>query len=178
MNMTTRPAHLSLIVPGEPVRLPERPRPLIGKQGRRRLPFKAGVAAVLERRDLFDAIERIGALAPGAPLSFLAVRVSALEEATPTEVDLTLRLLAGRLSALTRATDHVGRMGIASFGVILQGTGVTAASAVAARLAHHLNVAARAVDPALKVTVGAATGTGLNWSTLPVAATNSLPDAG
>jgi hypothetical protein len=46
---------------------------------------------------------------------------------------------------------------------------VTAAAAVAARLTHHLN-RLEELHPAVCVTVSAATGTGLNAETLPIAA--------
>lgn len=133
-------------------------------------------AAVLDRKGLFDTIERIGTVAPTAPLSFLVVNVEDLAALRRDDAQLLMRLICGRVRALTRATDAVGRMGSASLGVLLQGTGATAAGAVAARLSHHLSQVIRNVDPTLSVCVSAATGTGINWDTLPVAATQTLPD--
>jgi GGDEF domain-containing protein len=101
---------------------------------------------VATRNALLDRLEAMGQLAPNAPLSF-----------------------AERLRELTRGTDIVGRLTGTTFGIALQGTGVTAAGAVAARLTHHLNRLAE-LGPAVCVTVSAATGIGLNAETLPVAA--------
>jgi GGDEF domain-containing protein len=98
------------------------------------------------------------------PLSFLAVHVETEEPGGG-----HLRAVAARLRELTRSTDAVGRVEEAVFGVVLQGTGVTAAGAVAARLAHHLNRLPGA-GRTFAVAVSAATGTGINAATLPEAA--------
>jgi GGDEF domain-containing protein len=166
------PAYLTLIPGG----FAARPVPLAERGVGRRSP--ANGAVVLDRPELFQAVERIGRLAPNAPLSFLVVRVAGLADLDHDQEQLAMRLVAGRVRAMTRATDVVGRMGGASLGVLLQGTGLTAAGATAARLSYHVSSAARAISPALDIRVSAATGTGLNWNTLPVAAANSLPDCG
>lgn len=155
-----------------------RPLPLTGRQGQRRAALKQGATDVLDRRELFETVERVGEIAPAAPLSFLVVTVDGLAELARDEATLTMRLVSGRVRSLTRAVDAVGRMGEASLGVLLQGTGVTAAGAVAARLSHHISQVVRGLNPQLGVHVTAATGTGANWPTLPVAATPTLPDCG
>ena len=108
----------------------------------------------------------MGQLAPNAPLSFLVVKVSGLRHA---DGDVQLRHVAARVRELVRATDTIGRLTGTAFGIALQGTGVTAAGAVAARLTHHLNRMEQ-LHPAVCVTVSAATGTGVNAETLPIAA--------
>jgi GGDEF domain-containing protein len=153
-----------------------RPVPLTGHRAQAANGPASQATAVLDAADLEDTIERIGSLAPNAPLSFLVVRVDDLTPLGGDEAQLLMRLVSGRLRSLVRATDMVGRMGSASFGVLLQGTGTTAAGAVAARLSHHLSQVVRAANSALSVRVSAATGTGVNWNTLPVAACEGLPD--
>jgi diguanylate cyclase (GGDEF)-like protein len=113
-----------------------------------------------------DQLETMGQLAPNAPLSFLVVKVAGLRH---TDGDSQLRHVAARVRELVRATDTIGRLTGTAFGVALQGTGVTAAGAVAARLTHHLN-RMEELHPAVCVTVSAATGTGVNAETLPIAA--------
>jgi GGDEF domain-containing protein len=136
------------------------------------------VVRVLDRRGLLESVERLGKIAPEAPLSFLIVIVDGLDAIGEVEADLTMRLVAGRLRSLTRATDAVGKLSGSAFGVLLQGTGSTAAGAVAARLSYHVGNVLRGIHAELGVRVTAATGTGVNWPTLPVAAAESLPDAG
>jgi hypothetical protein len=133
---------------------------------------------VLGRGELFETVERVGKIAPDAPLSFLVLVVDGLADLPPVESELTAHLVAGRIISLTRSVDTVGRMGEASFGVLLQGTGSTAAGAVAARLSYHVSQALHGLSAELGVRVSAATGTGTNWATLPVAATPALPDCG
>jgi GGDEF domain-containing protein len=135
-------------------------------------------SSVLDRRQLFETVERVGRVAPRAPLSFLVVVVDGLAELPRQESELTAHLVAGRITSLTRAVDTVGRMGDAAFGVLLQGTGATAAGAVAARLSYHVSQALHGLNAELGVRVSAATGTGANWATLPVAAAPTLPDCG
>ena len=118
------------------------------------------------RQALLSRLEDMGQLAPHEPLSFVVVKLGGLKN---TEDDAGLRLVAARVRELTRGTDIVGRLTGTTFGIALQGTGATAAGAVAARLAHHLNRIAE-LDAAICITVSAATGTGLNAETLPVAA--------
>ena len=170
MNTQRFPAYLTLMSGS---RVP-RPLPLTGP----RRTSTAGKGAVLDRRELFATVERIGELAPTAPLSFLVITVEGMGDLGREESQLLMRLVAGRIRSVTRATDAVGRMGAAGFGVVLQGTGTTAASAVAARLSYHLAQIVHGVDGNLSVQVSAATGTGINWSTLPIAAMSSLPDCG
>lgn len=119
--------------------------------------------------ELLARLETAGDLAPGAPLSFLVVRVAGAHSSGD---DDQLRRIGNRVADLVRGTDLVGRIAGNMFGVVLQGTGVVAASAVAARLTHHLN---RLPDlsPALCITVSAATGTGMNAGTLAEAAMES-----
>lgn len=121
---------------------------------------------VATRQALLDRLEAMGQLAPNAPLSFVVVKVSGLGRGAG---EAPLRKIASRVKDLTRGTDMVGRLTGTTFGIALQSTGVTAAGAVAARLTHHLNRISE-LNPAICVTVSAATGTGLNADTLPVAA--------
>lgn len=172
MNTQPFPANLRLIG----TRLASRPVPLTGYRAHAGDGPASQASAVLDAEDLEDTIQRIGGLAPNAPLSFLVVRVDDLVPLGRDEAQLLMRLVAGRLRSLVRATDMVGAMGSASFGVLLQGTGATAAGAVAARLSHHLSQVVRNANSALSVRVTAATGTGVNWNTLPVAACEGLPD--
>jgi GGDEF domain-containing protein len=127
-----------------------------------------GATGVVTRNALLSRLEEMGELAPTAPLSFVVVKVSGLAQAG----DEALKPIAARVRELIRATDVVGRLTGTTFGVALQGTGATAAGAVAARLAHHLNRIAE-LHPAVCITVSAATGTGVNAEMLPVAAMDS-----
>jgi GGDEF domain-containing protein len=174
MSTHNPPMHLRL-VSGH---VGARPLPLTERQAHRRTALKRGVAGVLDRHELFDTCERVGEVAPTAPLSFLVVTIDGLATLSHDERTLTMRLVSGRVRALTRALDAVGRMGDAALGVLLQGTGATAAGAVAARMSYHVSQALHVVDAELGVRVSAATGTGANWATLPIAATPSLPDCG
>lgn len=72
----------------------------------------------------------------------------------------------------------MGRFTGASFGIVLQGTGATAAAAVAARLGWRLNQLVAGFRAPVQVAVYAATGTGLNAETLPVAAIETCEDCG
>ncbi|MFN8617269.1 MAG: diguanylate cyclase [Dehalococcoidia bacterium] len=118
------------------------------------------------RDELLGRLEAIGEIAPDAPLSFLVVNVVG---ACHGDHDDQLRRIANRMTDLVRGTDLAGRMNGHVFGIVLQGTGVVAAGAVAARLTHHLNRIAE-LSPSLCITVSAATGTGMNAGTLAVAA--------
>ena len=115
---------------------------------------------------LLDRLDDMGRLAPRAPLSFLVVKVSGLGQC---DTDDSLKQIADRIRELSRATDVVGRLTGTTFGIALQSTGVTAAGAVAARLTHHLNRLAE-LSSSICITVSAATGTGINAETLPIAA--------
>lgn len=140
-------------------------------------PFRSGTAVeanreidpatgLATRQALLDRLETLGELAPNAPLSFLVVKTSGRGRG---DSDAVLRTVAARINELTRSTDMVGRLTGTSFGVVLQGTGVVAAGAVAARLTHHLNRLAE-LSPSVCITVSAATGVGLNAEMLPIAA--------
>jgi GGDEF domain-containing protein len=127
---------------------------------------------VATRRALVERLAMMGDLAPRAPLSFLVVHVEAAREDAETAAP-PFAAVATRIRELTRATDCIGRLRDGSFGVVLQGTGVTAAGAVAARLSHHLNRLPD-VTPRYAVSISAATGTGANALTLPSAAMDAF----
>lgn len=136
-----------------------------------------GEFGVASRHALLLRLDTIGELAPAAPLSFLMVKVIGLgdfdRECGEEGSDEVLRRVASTILGVTRATDMVGRMSGTGFGIVLQGTGCVGAGAVAARLAHHLGKAVQAL-PALRIEVAAATGTGINAETLPLAALDSF----
>lgn len=131
------------------------------------------------KQALLDQLDVIGSLAPQAPLSFVVVRVEGLKElnhqSDARAGEAILRDVATRMRQLTRATDTMGRLSGSSFGLVLQGTGATAAGAVAARLSHHLNQIIVG-SPPVEVRVSAATGRGLNAGVLPGAALDSLEE--
>ncbi len=133
---------------------------------------KDPVTGAATREALLARLEMVGSLAPAMPLSFVAVHL----EGGESERAELLRAVAGRVRELTRPTDAVGRLDHETIGVVLQGTGATAAGPVAARLAHHLNHMAGA-PRGFSVTVSAATGTGVNAATLPAAALDSFAGA-
>ena len=161
MSVSQFPAHLRLIGNGTPV---SKPVSIVRDVAPAYdLDASTGVA---KRGALLDQLETMGQLAPNAPLSFLVVKVSGLAK---TEGDAQLRQVASRIRELLRATDTLGRLTGTAFGIALQGTGVTAAGAVGARLTHHLN-RMQGLSPAICITVSAATGTGVNAETLPIAA--------
>ncbi|GIW17584.1 hypothetical protein [Tepidiforma sp.] len=128
---------------------------------------------LLSRVDLLHHLDAVAGLAGSAPLSFLAVRVTGLEEVERDRGDVGVRFVVRgvgeALNGLCRGTDIAGELGPASFGVILQGAGATAAAATAARLTHHLNRLAF-LPPCCSVLVGAATGTGMHGRRLAWAA--------
>ena len=128
---------------------------------------------VASRQALMDRLTTVGELAPKAPLSFVAVRIEDADELSAAQHVALQKAVAVRLRELTRATDMVGRVDEDAFGVVLQGTGATAAGAVASRLAHHLNRLAELPRTAA-VIVSAATGTGVNAETLAIAALDSF----
>ena len=130
-------------------------------------------AVVASRQALMERLVTVGELAPGAPLSFVAVRIEDAEDLAPRERQKLRDSVANRLRELTRATDMVGRAEDDAFGVVLQGTGATAAGAVASRMAHHLNRLPELPRNAA-VIVSAATGTGTNAQTLAAAALDSF----
>lgn len=136
---------------------------------------------VASRRGLLDRLELVAGIAPTAPLSFVVVKVYGLGELNAdfgrSAGDEALRTIADELRTLTRPTDVVGRMTATTFGVVLQGTGATAAAAVQARLQHRLCQLAVVSHP-IEIGVSAATGIGLNAETLPLAAMDSFEDCG
>ena len=161
MSISRFPAHLRLMVApafenGAPAKTA---RPMVALDG---------ATGVVTRTALLARLEEMGELAPTAPLSFVVVKVSGLAQAG----EDALQPIAARVRELIRATDVVGRLTGTTFGVALQGTGATAAGAVAARLTHHLNRISE-LHPAVCITVSAATGTGLNAEVLPAAAMDS-----
>lgn len=164
MAVTRFPSHLRLIGPGTmaatPGSTPTRIHPELLPEGER-----DPLTGAATREALLARLEMVGSLAPAMPLSFVAVHL----EGGESERAELLCAVAGRMRELTRATDGVGRLDHETLGVVLQGTGVTAAGAVAARLAHHLNRLPGAPKE-FCVTVSAATGTGINAGTLPHAA--------
>jgi hypothetical protein len=132
---------------------------------------------IVARETLLKRLCLIGSLAPTAQLSFVVARVQGLDALAWQPAAESLQTFADRVMGLTRATDVVGRYTDSSFGVVLQGTGPSAASAVAARLQYHLGQLAEATRP-LSVVVAVATGTGVNARALPEAVLDSLRDCG
>ena len=134
---------------------------------------------VASSRGLMERLHLVGSIAPTSPLSFLAVKVDglrALNEASGWEAgDEALKAIAEELQSLSRATDLVGRLAGAVFGVVLQGTGATAASAVAARLSFRVNQTLGPSSP-VGVRISAASGTGVHCETLVIAAMDSFGD--
>ncbi len=145
-------------------------------------PCREPRAMVVARHQLLERLDLVGELAPNAPLSFLIVQVRGLDTLRERGCGLTqgsvMSAVARRVRELTRATDHVGRFTATSMGVVLQGAGAAAASAVAARITFHLSHGLATIAPGLDVSVHAATGTGLNADILPVAALDSGYDEG
>jgi len=84
--------------------------------------------------------------------------------------------LAVRAQEFLRPTDALGAWTGTSLGVVLQGSGPAAASAVASRLAFHMNQHLAQETPGYQVAVYAASGRGFNASVLPEAALESLDD--
>jgi GGDEF domain-containing protein len=175
------PAHLRLIGPA-PTRI-ETDRRSGAHCGV--VPFRArprerlDEAGVLRRNTLLSRLTMVGGLGEDAPLSFVAVRVCGLGELHERRgwvaCEEVLRSVANGLGGLVRATDTVGRLNASTFGVVLQGTGATAAASVAARLTYRLNRLPE-ILPSVEVRVGAATGTGENVDTLAIAAVDSFDD--
>ncbi len=177
MTLAQLPAHLRLIVPARS------PAKAASRDTRTRAERLFGsferdpLCQVATRRALFEHLERVGALAPSSPLSLVVVKVNGLAALNRDEGwrrgDDLLEQIAGRIRSFTRTTDVVGRLTGSSFGLVLQGTGATAAGAVASRLAFQLHRPS-IVPPPAGVTVSVATGSGINAETLPMAALDSL----
>lgn len=134
---------------------------------------------LMARDVLLERLAVVGELAPDAPLSFVVLKVYGLgdlnRELGWRACETVLGAVAGELRELTRATDAVGRLSGSTFGIVLQGTGATAAAAVEARLNYRLNRLPELLRPT-HVLVSAATGTGVNAGTLPVAAMDSFDE--
>ena len=177
MTLAHLPAHLRLIGPARG------PAEAACRETRTRAERLFGsferdpLCQVATRQALFEHLERVGALAPSSPLSMVVVKVNglvALNRDRGWRVgDELLQEIAGRIRSFTRATDLVGRLTGSSFGLILQGTGATAAGAVASRLEFQLHRPS-IVPPPTGVLVSVATGTGINAEMLPMAALDSL----
>ncbi|MCZ2111890.1 MAG: GGDEF domain-containing protein [Dehalococcoidia bacterium] len=134
---------------------------------------------LMPREALIERLAIVGDLAPDSPLSFVVVKVFGLgdlnHELGWRACETVLGAVAAELRELIRATDVIGRMSGSTFGVVLQGTGATAAAAVEARLNYRLNRLPGLLRPA-SVVVSAATGTGINADALPVAAMDSFDE--
>ncbi|MDZ7728487.1 MAG: hypothetical protein U5Q44_10045 [Dehalococcoidia bacterium] len=88
----------------------------------------------------------------------------------------TLRAAMQTIARLLGPTDVVGPLEPGCAGVVLQGRGPSTASRLGARIAHELrNVQSL---QSKDITVAAASGTGVNARTLPVAASYSFPGCG
>jgi GGDEF domain-containing protein len=131
---------------------------------------------LLSRVELLRHLDAQADIAPRAPLSFLAVRVTGLDDVLEQRGEVGVRFVnrgvGEALLGLCRGTDIPGELGEVTFGLILQGAGATAAAAAAARVQHHLNRLAF-LPAGCAVLVGAATGTGshgrrLAWAALDV----------
>lgn len=169
MALTRFPTYLRLVGTPREERRTEVPARIVSIPAWNR-DLATGVAS---RQALMDRLTTVGELAPKAPLSFVAVRIVDAEDLDPTGLAQLQKSVAKLLGELTRATDMVGRVDDGAFGIVLQGTGTTAAGAVASRLSFHLNRIAELPRTAA-IIVSAATGTGVNAETLAVAALDSF----
>lgn len=173
------PAYLTLLRPAVDM---SDPRPTAPARFERSVD-QDRLCAVATRHALMERLETLAAVSPNAPLSFVLIKVHGLTETNRIAGfqagDTVLKDVATKVKAFVRATDMIGRFTSSSFGVVLQGAGATAASAVAARFEHHLNGNGMGNGPGrVTVTVSVATGRGLNATTLPLAAVDSLAGAG
>lgn len=146
----------------------------------RRLPASAPIPfrnrrsgkVLANRAALFDRLTKVAELAPNAPLSFVVVKVDGLSEVNRDcgwdAGSECLQLVEREVATVVRATDTAGRLTGTTFGIVCQGSGSTAAGAVAARLNYRIN---RVLPPRpVSVRVSAASGLGINGSTLVAAA--------
>lgn len=180
MALSRFPAYLTLVGQVDPRPRARDARPIVLHEVFRSS-HRDPVCGVATRQALFERLETIGALAPAAPLSFVVVKVEGLARVNRdhgAEVgDEVLRAVARIIRDYARATDTIGRLTGASFGIVLQGTGPTGAGAAAARLSHYLGqLHVRGVR--IDATVTVATGKGINADVLPVAAAEALDDCG
>ena len=165
MTVIELPANLKLLRPGMGIRTTSRAT-------------REPVAPIVSRAELLERLETIGELAPNGPLSYLLVRIEGLDSSysgglSPRQV---MGMMGMRIISLTRPTDTVGDYSGNAFGIVLQGTGATAAGAVAARISFHLMQLGEGLGVATRPLVYAATGTGINADLLPMAAIDSLDD--
>ena len=139
---------------------------------------RATTPAVATREALLNRLEIAGQLSPTAPLSFLVVHICGMGQlgdlgVAERALEKIMRFITSEIGPL----DLAGRYTANSFGIILQGRGVQATAALAARFQYTLNRLDEVPHP-VRVDVYAATGTGLNAETLPVAAGDALPEIG
>ena len=126
--------------------------------------------------ELTDQLELLGQLAPAGPLSFIAITIHGLAELephdwrTPAHVVDAVGLPA---NGVVRATDLLGRLSNASYGLVLQGAAGARAAAMADELTQILGELPVGAAP-IEIVVSAATGTGVNADLLPRAAVESL----
>ncbi len=135
---------------------------------------------MLSRVELMHQLDAVAEIAPRAAHSFLAVRVAGLDAVERARGDVGVRFVrrgvGDALSELARGTDLVGELDGATFGVLLQGAGATAAAATAARLTHCLN-RLPFLPQACSVVIGSATGTGSHGRRLAWAALEAFGQA-
>jgi hypothetical protein len=172
---------LRIIDPGDTTPVLPVPIPLIpARAGYEHLTSRerATTPAVATREALLQRLAIVGDLSPDAPLSFLVIHVHGMglledPEDASRALEAITHFVVGEIGPL----DLAGRFSASSFGVILQGKGTRATSALAAKLQFTLNRLDEVRHP-IRVDVYAATGTGSNASVLPAAAGNSLPEIG
>ena len=178
MTVMNPPAKLTLLNP------PARARAHARKSHATPIPFRArchrdaGASPLLAgHADLIERLSVVAALGPDAPLSFVVVKVDGLSELNRSfgwdAGSEALRAIGQEVCRVVRATDLAGRLTSTMFGIVLQGSGATAAEAVAARLSYRINRLLPGSQP-VSVRVSAATGTGVNADVLPVAALESF----
>ena len=126
--------------------------------------------------ELRDRLDLLGELAPAGPLSFIAINIYGLAELKPDDwrtpahvVDAVGREALG----VVRATDLLGRLSSASYGLVLQGAAGARAAAAVDELSEVLRELPVGEAP-IEIVVSAATGTGANADLLPRAAVESL----
>ena len=126
--------------------------------------------------ELLARLTLLGQLAPAGPLSLIAITIHGLAELEPHDwrtpahvVDAVGRQALG----LVRATDLLGRLSNASYGLVLQGAAGARAAAMADELTELLRELPVGQAP-IEIVVSAVTGTGVNADLLPRAAVESL----
>ena len=176
--MTTPTApHLALVAPSgrrssRPSRGHRAARPALSIE-------HAPPQGITGRRELLARLDALEALAPNAPLSFIAISVRGLGELEPSDWRTPRHVLdaVGRAARTAiRPTDLLGHLTGSSYGIVLQGAGVARAERVAAELGAAMRALPVGRAP-IEITVAAATGSGMNADVLPIAAVDSLPPA-